>query len=138
LGGDSETNRTQAISPSPSALARNALKGLGGSAHKKSAIVKADRHPAIVTALDYFPYFTLQRHFGFPGESFSDQFDSVANFETDIGLRFALLHFPFGFSHTFSATRLARYSGSVAYRSAFSLPGKCLTGMPFRFTVHHV
>src|ERR1700676_3463662 len=36
----------------------------------------------------------------------------------------------------FLGTRLARYSGSVAYRSALSLPGKCLTGMPFRVTVH--
>jgi hypothetical protein len=34
--------------------------------------------------------------------------------------------------------RLARYSGSVAYSSAFSLPGKCLTGRPFRLIVHQV
>jgi hypothetical protein len=87
----------KAISPSPSASARNALKGLGGSAHKKSAIVKADRHPAIVTALDYFPYFTLQRHFGFPGEGSSDQPDPIANFETGLQLRF-WLHFALAFS----------------------------------------
>src|ERR1700730_10645363 len=31
-------------------------------------------------------------------------------------------HFPFVFSQAFLGTRLARYSGSVAYRSAFSLP----------------
>src|ERR1700730_5411134 len=45
-------------------------------------------------------------------------------------------HFPFVFSQAFLGTRLARYSGSVAYRSAFSLPGKCLTERPFRLTVH--
>src|ERR1700716_4660597 len=47
-------------------------------------------------------------------------------------------HFPLVFSQTFLGTRLARYSGSVAYRSAFSLPGKCLTGRPFRLTVHQL
>jgi len=45
-------------------------------------------------------------------------------------------HFPFAFSQAFPAARLARYSGSVAYRLAFSLPGKCLTRRPFRLTVH--
>jgi hypothetical protein len=45
-------------------------------------------------------------------------------------------HFPFAFSH--AVTRLALYSRSVANRSAVSLPEKCLTGMPFRLTVHQV
>jgi hypothetical protein len=45
-------------------------------------------------------------------------------------------HFPFTFSHAFPPARLALYSGSVANRSAFSLPGKCLTGRPFLLTVH--
>jgi hypothetical protein len=97
LGGDSETNRTRAISHSPSASARRALKGLNVSAHKKSAIIKADRDPAIVTVLDYFPYFTLQRLFGFPSESSSDQPDPIANFEISPQLRF-LLHFALAFS----------------------------------------
>jgi hypothetical protein len=59
---------------------KRAFKGFRLSAQEKSAIVKADRDPAIGAALDYFPYFTLQRHFGFPGESFSDQPDPIANF----------------------------------------------------------
>src|SRR5258708_39882203 len=46
-------------------------------------------------------------------------------------------YFPLRLLPRLPVTRLARYSGSVAYRSAFSLPGKCLTGMPFRLTVHH-
>src|SRR6202043_4076420 len=45
-------------------------------------------------------------------------------------------YFLFAFSQAFPVTRLARYSESVAYRSAFALPGKCLTGRPFRLTVH--
>jgi hypothetical protein len=45
-------------------------------------------------------------------------------------------YFPSAFSHAFPAVRLALYSGSVAYCLAFSLPGKCLTGVPFRLTVH--
>jgi hypothetical protein len=45
-------------------------------------------------------------------------------------------HFPSSFSH--AVTRLALYSRSVANRSAVSLPEKCLTGMPFRLTVHQV
>src|SRR5882762_1426538 len=45
-------------------------------------------------------------------------------------------HFPFAFAHAFPAARLALYSGSVANRSAFSLPGKCLTGRPSLLTVH--
>jgi hypothetical protein len=48
------------------------------------------------------------------------------------------IYFRFAFSHAFPAVRLALYSGSVTYRSAFSLPGKCLTGLPFRLTVHQV
>src|SRR5258705_13633480 len=35
--------------------------------------------------------------------------------------------FPFAFSHAFLVTRLARYAESVAYRLAFSFPGKRLT-----------
>jgi len=84
------------ISPSPLASAGNPLKGLGVSAHKKSAIIKADRDPAIVAALDNFAYFTLQRHFGFPGESFRDQPHPIANLETGFQVRI-FLHFPFAF-----------------------------------------
>jgi hypothetical protein len=51
-------------------------------AHKKPAIVKADRDPAIVAALDNFAYLTLQRHLGFPCESLSDQSDPIANLES--------------------------------------------------------
>ena len=46
-------------------------------------------------------------------------------------------HFSFAGFHAFAVTRLARYSGSVAYLSALSRPGKCLTTSPFRLTVHH-
>jgi hypothetical protein len=92
------------IPPSPSASAGNALKGLSGSAHKKSPIVKADRDPAIVAALDYFPNFASQRHLRSPGERLSDQPDMIANFETGFQLRI-LLHFPFAFS-------LNHFSGS--------------------------
>jgi hypothetical protein len=90
----------------PSARARNALKGLSVSTHKKSAIVKADRDPAIVTPLDYFPYFTLQRYFGLPGESLSDQPDPIANFETGLQQRF-LFHFPLAFSPSSTRRRMA-------------------------------
>src|SRR5258707_1156558 len=58
--------------------------------------------------------------------------------DSEPGSKAAARHFPFAFSHRFPSNRLARYSGSVAYRSAFSLPRKYRTGMPFRFTVHHV
>ena len=85
------------ISPSPSASARNALKGFNVSAQEKSAIVKADRDPAIVAALDNFADLTSQRHLGSPGESLSDQPDLIANFETGPQLRF-LLHFALAFS----------------------------------------
>jgi hypothetical protein len=90
------------ISPSPLASAGNPLKGLGVSAHKKSAIIKADRDPAIVAALDNFAYFILQRHFGFPGESFRDQPHPIANLETGFQVRI-LLHFPFAFSPLYRA-----------------------------------
>jgi hypothetical protein len=62
-------------------LIQNALKGLDVSAHKKPAIGKADRNPAIVAALDNLAYLTLQCHLGFPCESLRDQSDSIANFE---------------------------------------------------------
>jgi hypothetical protein len=52
-----------------------------------------------------------------------------------IGFIGIVSHFPFAFSHAFPAARLALYSGSVANRWAFSLPGS-LTGRPFRLTVH--
>ena len=51
-------------------------------ADEKPAIVIADCEPAIVSALSNFAYLTLQRHLGFPCETFSDQSDSIANFET--------------------------------------------------------
>ena len=74
-----------------------ALKGFNVSAHEKSAIVKADRDPAIVAALDNFADLTSQRHLGSPGESLSDQPDLIANFETGLQLRF-WLHFALAFS----------------------------------------
>jgi hypothetical protein len=37
-------------------LAGNQLKGLSGSAHKKSAIVKADRDPAKSSRRSYFRF----------------------------------------------------------------------------------
>src|SRR6266480_626291 len=61
------------ISSSPSALDREALKGLSVSAHKKPAIVKADRDPAIIAALVNLADLTLQRRLGSPCESLSDQ-----------------------------------------------------------------
>src|SRR5258708_18086806 len=66
----------------PQANIRHALKGFGLLAHEKPAIVIADCEPAIVSALSNFAYLTLQRHLGFPCETFSDQSDSIANFET--------------------------------------------------------
>jgi hypothetical protein len=81
----------------------NAFKGFGVSAYKKPAIVIADRDPAIVAPLDNLAYLTLQRHLGFPRETFSDQSDSIANFETVIQLRLFLpLH-----SRTIAAQRHA-------------------------------
>src|ERR1035437_3110039 len=84
----------------------HALKGFNVSAHEKSAIVKADRDPAIVAALDNFADLTLQRHFGFPSEGFSDQPDPIANLETGLQLRF-LLHFVFALS-PISTRRVSR------------------------------
>jgi hypothetical protein len=75
----------------------NALKGLDVSAHKKPAIGKADRNPAIVAALDNLAYLTLQCRLGFPCESLRDQSDSIANFEISSRHRF-LVHFPFAFA----------------------------------------
>jgi hypothetical protein len=83
----------------------HALKGFNVSAHEKSAIVKADRDPAIVAALDNFADLTLRRHFGFPGESLSDQPDPIANFETGPQLRF-LLHFALAFSPSSTRRRM--------------------------------
>ncbi len=75
-------------------LIGNALKGFRLSGHKKPAIVKADGNPAIVAALDNLAYLTLQRHLSFPCETFSDQSDPIANFETILQLRLILpLHF---------------------------------------------
>jgi hypothetical protein len=74
----------------------NALKGLSVSAYKKPAIVKADRDPAIIAALDNLADLILQRHLDSPCESLSDQSDPIANFETNFQFRF-LLHFPFAF-----------------------------------------
>ena len=59
-------------------------------AHEKPAIVIADCEPAIVSALYNFAYLTLQRHLGFPCETFSDQSDSIANFETIFQVRLSL------------------------------------------------
>jgi hypothetical protein len=64
----------------------NVFKGFRVSGHKEPAIVKADRDPAIVATLDNLTYLTLQRRLGFPCETFSDQSDSIANFETVIQL----------------------------------------------------
>jgi hypothetical protein len=46
--------------------------------------------PAIVSALYNFAYLTLQRHLGFGCETFSDQSDSIANFETIFQVRLSL------------------------------------------------
>ena len=85
------------IAPSKTRLDHSAgraldpLKGLDGSAIKKSAILKADRNSAISAELDNFAYFTLQRHFGLPGERIGDQPDPISNFEIGLHKR-ALLH----------------------------------------------
>jgi len=72
-------------------------------AHEKSAIVIADCEPAIVSTLYNLAYLTLQRQLGFPCETFSDQSDSIANFETIFQLRLSLpLH-----SRTIAAPRHA-------------------------------
>jgi len=75
----------------------NSLEGLDGSALKKSAIFETDRNPAIGAELDNFAYFALQRHFGLPGESTSDQPDSISSFEAGLKQR-VLLHFFLAFS----------------------------------------
>ena len=49
-----------------------------------SAIFKTDRNPAIGAQLDNFTYFFLQRHFGLPGESISDQPDPISSFEAGL------------------------------------------------------
>src|ERR1019366_10356180 len=67
-----------------------ALKGFNVSAHEKSAIVKADRDPAIVAALDNFADLTSQRHLGSPGERPGDELHLIAYFQAAIGLRFAV------------------------------------------------
>jgi hypothetical protein len=72
---------------------RHALKGFGLSGHEKSAIVKADRDPAIVAALNNLADLTLQRDLGFPCESLRDQSNAIANFETIFRPR--LIHFSF-------------------------------------------
>lgn len=72
------------------------LKGLDGSAIKKSAILKADRNSAISAELDNFAYFTLQRHFGLPGERISNQPDPISNFEAGFKQK-VLLHFSLAF-----------------------------------------
>jgi hypothetical protein len=69
----------------------NALKARDVSGHKKPAIVKADRDPAIVAALDNLAYLTLQCHLGFPCETLSDQSNPIANFEISFRFR-VLLH----------------------------------------------
>jgi len=76
---------------------RNALKGIWISAHKKSAIVKTDRNPAVLPELYNLCDLTLQRRLGSPREGFSDQSDPIANFENGFQLRF-LVHLPFAFS----------------------------------------
>lgn len=75
-------------------LTLNSFKGLDGSALKKSAIFETDRNPAIGAELDNFTYFALQRHFGLPGESISDQPDSISNFEAGVLLHFSLAFNP--------------------------------------------
>jgi hypothetical protein len=65
---------------------RHALKGIWTSAHEKSAIVKTDRNPAIIPEFDNLRYLTLQRRLGSSCESFSDQPDTIANFETSFWL----------------------------------------------------
>jgi hypothetical protein len=71
----------------------NVLKGPSISAHKKSAIVKADRNPAVLPELYNLCYLTLQGLLRSPGKGFSDQPDPIANFETGFQLRF-LVHLP--------------------------------------------
>ncbi|HEX7566423.1 MAG TPA: hypothetical protein VF396_24695, partial [Bradyrhizobium sp.] len=107
----------------------HALKGFNVSAQKKSAIVKAERNPAVVPELDNFADLTSQRNLGSPGESLSDQPDLIANFETGVWLRF-LLHFALAFSPSstrrLSDPNLCREGSSIPsfsarWRIAFSL-----------------
>src|SRR6266404_7190904 len=93
----------------PQTHIRHALKGFGLLAHEKSAIVIADREPAIVSTLYNVAYLTLQRHLGFPCETFSDQSDSIANFETIFQVRLSLpLHSRTIEAPRHAATKLAR------------------------------
>ena len=64
---------------------------------EKSAIVKADRDPAIVPAFDDLADLILQRRFGFPGKRIGDQPHAVANLESASRPRF-FSHFPFAFT----------------------------------------
>src|SRR5260221_9610247 len=84
----------------------NALKGIWISAHKKSAIVKTDRNPAVLPELYNLCYLTLQRRLGSPCEGFSDQPDPIANFENGFQLRF-LVHLPLAFSPSSTRRRIA-------------------------------
>src|ERR1035437_8727889 len=84
----------------------NPLKGPGLSAQKKSAIVKADRNPAVVPELDDLRYLTLQGLLGFPSEGFGYQPDPIANLETGVWLRFSV-HLLFAFSPSSTRRRMA-------------------------------
>ena len=94
----SSKDRFRLFGSFPHFLIKNALKRLDVLAPKKSAIIKPDRDPAVLAALDHLAYLILsQCHLVFPGESMSDQSDPIANFEASFRFGF-LLHFPFAFS----------------------------------------
>jgi hypothetical protein len=84
----------------------NPLKGPGLSAQKKSAIVKAERNPAVVPELDDLRYLTLQGLLGFPSEGFGDQPDPIANLETGVWLRFSV-HLLFALNPISTRRRIA-------------------------------
>jgi hypothetical protein len=100
----------------------NPLKGPGVSAQKKSAIVKAERNPAVVPELDNFADLTSQRNLGFPSEGFGDQPDPIANLETGVWLRF-LVHLLFAFRPSSTRRRMAseRVGASLCLRDHDSI-----------------
>jgi hypothetical protein len=146
------TRRHRHFAFAPSALgSKRAFKGFRLSAQEKSAIVKADRNPAVVPELDDLRYLTLQGLLGFPSEGFGDQPDPIANLETGVWLRFSV-HLLFAFSPSATSRRMAcarvivlsaddAIQASIAassegcHRSPIWVPRPVVAGLPRFFLV---